>query len=243
MKIQFLSDTHDFTGYEINQDADIVIHGGDAGNSGAKSLLLFSERCKDLGKDFLVVPGNHDLYHHNIQDVYEYFDKYNINYLNHDKVYIKDGITFVGGTLFSNFRSNRVEPHIADKYKLACHFFADFRTIYYDGCIITQEDYVTLFNKTYNNINNYRGKEDVVVVTHFPPSPKGVHPKYAETADSLSGYFSNDLDLTGFSTWLFGHTHYNTDTLIDGCRFVSNAVGHLGEDLGNEYNPTLLIEV
>lgn len=241
MKIQLVTDTHGYNYIQINPEADLIIHAGDAGN-GIQDLLEFSFLVKAEQKPLLVVPGNHDLWHQDLNDLKELFKSLDINFLDSETVYEQDGFTFVGGTLFSNFRQNVVEPWEHDKIKENFSQFTDFRCIALDGKAVTPSDYVTLFNKTLNNINQYRGKDNVVVVTHFPPSPECSHPIYPRE-DLPSGYFTNNIDITGFKLWLFGHTHFNMDQTIQGCRVVSNAYGYPGELLGNDYNPSLLIEV
>jgi len=241
MKIQLVTDTHGYNYVSINPEADLVIHAGDAGN-GLESLILFAKQVKELNKPVLIIPGNHDLWNSDVLEVKQIFNDLGINYLDHDTIYEQDGITFVGGTLFSNFRQNVVDPWIHDQIKENFSCITDFRAIALNNKAITPADYVTLFNKTLNNINKYRGQEDVVVVTHFPPNPECSHPIFSRE-DLPSGYFTNNIDITGFKLWLFGHTHFNMDQEIQGCRLISNAYGYPGELLGNSYNPDLLIEV
>lgn len=241
MKIQFISDTHEYDFYSLNPNADLIIHGGDAGNS-IENLLTFHERTLDLGISSLVVPGNHDYGSSSIEEVISIFKEKGINYLDENTTYVQDGITFVGGTLFTNFRRNTLEEWEHDDCKNNFRHIGDYRFIAYKGKLITPEDYVTLFNQQYNHINSFRNKENVVVVTHFPPLPSCSSPLFDPTP-LRSSYFTNDLDIKGFSTWLFGHTHYNINTEEDGCRLISNAYGYPSESLGIDYNPDLLIEI
>lgn len=241
MKIQFLSDTHGYSYFNLNPEADLIVHGGDA-DDGIKGLLEFANSCEKENRPYLIVPGNHDYWTHNIEDIYKYFNENNIPYLSPDKIYEQDGITFVGGTLFSNFRSNRVDAWDTDKFKESCRSFRDFSKIYSDNTLVKPSDFITMFNQTFNNIIKYRDKDNVVVITHFPPKPDCSHPIFDREA-SNSAYFTNDVDIAGFKTWLFAHTHYNIDETIQGCRLVSNALGYPGEILGAAYNNSLLIEV
>lgn len=242
MKIQFMSDTHDCMYYHINPDADLVIHGGDA-SDGMEELIVFVNLCKSLDKEVLIVPGNHDLWYQDISLVYKRLDDHGINYLKEDKPFIYKGVTFVGGTLFTNFRSNVLEDWEVDVVKDSFRGFPDFRFIANEGKTLTPNDYITLFNKQYNHINQYRHQDNVVVVTHFPPSPLCSHPAYLKDP-KRSGYFTNDLNLDGFNYWFWSHTHYNTQITVDGCQLISNAYGYHKELIGDEaYQPNLLIEV
>ena len=98
----------------------------------------------------ILTPGNHDFWGFNIEDLYKWFDDHNINYLAPEKPYVKDGITFVGGTLFSNFRSNTLDPWDVDKSKIHCGVFKDFRKIYIDNTLVNPSNYITEFNKCWN---------------------------------------------------------------------------------------------
>ena len=105
MKLQILSDTHN-SEYTISSEADVIIHAGDFSNQ-LSGMLKFAETCKKLNKRFIFVLGNHDYYNSNYNSVIEFLKKnYPENALLADNhIQIQDKI-FVGGTLFSNFRSN-----------------------------------------------------------------------------------------------------------------------------------------
>lgn len=241
MKIQYFSDTHGLEKFDINPDADLIIHVGDA-DDGPKLLLKFVDQCNEAKKDHLIVPGNHDFWGFNIEDLYKWFDDHNINYLAPEKPYVKDGITFVGGTLFSNFRSNTLDPWDVDKSKIHCGVFKDFRKIYIDNTLVNPSNYITEFNKCWNYIQRYRGIDNVIIITHFPPKPTCTSPIF-DPFSTVSGYFSNNLDITGFKTWIYGHTHFNSDFIQDGCRLLSNSLGYFGEDTGKPYDPNLMLEI
>jgi len=105
LKLQILSDTHN-SKYSISEQADVIIHAGDFSNrlSGA---IEFAEKCKSLNKKFIFVLGNHDYYSSNYSSVVNFLkENYPKNALLDDNhIKIQDKI-FVGGTLFTNFRSN-----------------------------------------------------------------------------------------------------------------------------------------
>ncbi|EPJ2812714.1 serine/threonine protein phosphatase, partial [Pseudomonas putida] len=41
--------------------------------------------------------------------------------------------------------------------------------------------------------------------------------------------------------WIFGHTHHAVDTIVSGCRLISNPRGYPGERTG--FSPDFTIEV
>lgn len=247
MKLQILSDTH---GHEYSLDplADIVVHAGDAGNGliGFKELY---EKCLKENKPLIFAPGNHDYYHGDINIINKFFkDNFNDTVLHGSNVIEKNGITFVGGTLFTNFRSNRYpddKAQIKKNKDLAQHYINDFHIVNYKKRRVTPNDYQSLFKKQYDLVKKYIGKENTVVVSHFPPHIDcldpywGTHPE----ASVLNPYFINDLDLEGFKTWIAGHTHTAVDTISDGCRVVINPLGYATEHGKNGFVPLKTIEI
>lgn len=253
MKIQLLSDTHGFD-YDIAEEADVVVHAGDFSNS-LRGMVNFAEYCQDSNKDFVFVLGNHDYFESNIEDTVDFLrDNYPNNALLYDNAIKIKNKTFVGGTLFTNFRANKVQyddPLMFDQYKrTAENWVYDFQKVYVNNkkkmdVLVKAEDYVTLFNKYYNNIIKYKNKKDVVVVTHFPPHLACLDPYWGNhpSAQHLNPYFINDLDVTGFDYWFSGHTHTALDTVVDGCRLVINPLGYPQEHDKNGYRNNLIIEV
>lgn len=253
MKIQLLSDTHGFD-FELSEEADVIVHAGDFSNS-LRGAVDFARRCQVMGKDFVFALGNHDHYGTNVYSTINFLKStFPNNALLFDNSITIKGYTFVGGTLFTNFRANRVatsDPKAFEKFKDdAESWVSDFRQVRIgDGLngerYVDADDYIGLFKKYYNNIQKYKNKKNVVVVTHFPPHLACLDPYWGThpTASCLNPYFINDLDVKGFTTWLSGHTHTSVDEVVDNCRLVINPLGYSDEHGKNGYKPNLLIEV
>lgn len=249
MKLQILSDNHTFD-YDIHPDADIVAHAGDFSNN-LRGCLDFVEVCEDAGKEHIFVLGNHDYYGSAIDSVKSFFkDHPEYNCLMPEVPITIGDYTFVGGTLFTNFRANKIlhtDPQQFDFNKIkALEHVRDFEQIIRkNGDTIEPEDLVTEFNKTYNFINTYRNKNKTVVITHFPPNLACLDPYWSvhPVASCLNPYFINDLDVSGFKLWLSGHTHTAVDTEVDGCRLVINPIGYPNEHYKNGYRDQLLINL
>lgn len=250
MKIQLLSDTHGFD-YYLDDDADVIVHAGDFGN-GLKDAILFAEKCQDLNKDFVFVLGNHDYYDGNVESIEQFLlEKYPQNFLtvNHP-IQIQEH-TFVGGTLFSNFRANTLDEKYQEVIKksqqIAQDFIYDFKkiTIGENQKFITPDDFVSYFNACFAFISQYKNQDNVIVVTHFPPHLACLDPYWSKhpTGSLLNPYFINDVDVSGFKLWLCGHTHTAVNTVVDGCRIVINPLGYAQEHGNNGFQYDLMVQI
>ena len=248
MKIQVLSDTHG-NKYNISKEADVIVHAGDFGNNPNKALDFYN-LCKSMGKDCIFVLGNHDYYYTDIKETLKFFrERPEIPCLSFDKTVEINGYTFVGGTLFTNFRENTFD--FSDKsaseifQKEAQDNISDFLITYFDSKIVTPQDYISLFNQTYNNILKYKNKDKVIVVTHFPPHLACLDPYWGNhpLAKNLNPYFINDIDIEGFDLWIAGHTHSSVDTTVNGCRLLVNPLGYPNEHMKNGFKEEFIIEV
>lgn len=247
MKIQILSDTHTFD-YELNSEADVIVHAGDFSNN-LKGCLKFDKDVKALGKIPIFVLGNHDYYGSSIKATKRFFEQNpQYNCLYPGKTIEVGGYTFVGGTLFTNFRKDKVSKKTFKLNKnYAVNYVRDFESIFKNVLMqpLEPEDMVEEFNTTLEHIQTFKGKEKTVVVTHFPPSLKcldpywGVHP----TASVLNPYFINDLDVSGFKLWISGHTHTAVDDSDSGCRLLINPYGYPNEHGTNGFRNKLLLDL
>ncbi|UDM38924.1 metallophosphoesterase [Acinetobacter haemolyticus] len=249
MKLQILSDTHN-SEYQLSKEVDLIIHAGDFSNrlSGA---IEFAEKCKNLNKNFIFVLGNHDYYCSNYDLVVDFLkENYPQNALLDDNhIKIQDKI-FVGGTLFTNFRSNstRTTTNELQKFKEdAEQSIYDFDQIMIssDNRTITADDYIALFQRYHQNIMQFRGQDHVIVITHFPPHLACLDPYWGKhpVASALNPYFINNLDVKGFKLWISGHTHTSIDTVVDGCRLVINPLGYAQEQGKNGFRENLIIQI
>jgi predicted phosphohydrolase len=249
LKLQILSDTHN-SAYRLSKDADVIIHAGDFSNR-LSGVIDFAESCKNLNKDFIFVLGNHDYYGSNYHQVVDFlkqsFPEHAL--LDHNHIQIKDKI-FVGGTLFTNFRSNSslTTAEILPQFKKdAEQGIYDFQKIMInpENRAITADDYIELFQRYHQNIMQHRGLENVIVVTHFPPHLACLDPYWGNhpIASALNPYFINDLSVEGFKLWISGHTHTAIDTVVDGCRLVINPLGYPPEQGQNGFRENLIIQI
>jgi hypothetical protein len=77
------------------------------------------------------------------------------------------------------------------------------------------------------------GAQIAVVLSHHAPSFRGTsHPKYGIGESPISSAFASDLHhlMRKYSkvlkVWAHGHTHYNSDRMLENVRVVSNQRGY-----------------
>ena len=245
MKIQLLSDTHSrLHRFKPSKQADLIVHAGDftsgVGDS-IEHIVNFVDICDEADKDYVIVLGNHDYYGFVYrEDLLKRLDELQINYLVSGKEYVKDDITFIGDTLFTNFSLyNNPLSKIYAQLNIA-----DFQYIKLSNSFPIYADWmVDEFNKQLNFINQYKNKNNVIVITHFVPNPILLQDKFK--GSELNPYFINNIELTGFKTWICGHTHQTTRTEVDGCSLYVNAMGYESNGFFEcpEFEPEFIINV
>lgn len=278
MKIRQASDIHtEFMAREQHKIGKIVEHdilpplesdaettlilAGDIGSMHKpKCLDVFFEHVSPRFKHILYIPGNHEGYGGNMAtlcaDVRVITDKYPNVMFNDKLLWVVDGVTFAGATLWTAMEK---DPHFDEKSlaqyhlgesALTCAKYAgrmmnDFRLIENGDRIWTPEDAMA---KNGEHVAFLRGLRDVkpdVVFTHHLPSFKSVNKKYR--GDLLNGAYASHLDdlVEELSPkyWFHGHTHDAVRYKISATQVVCNPKGYRGE-VGNEgYDPRLVWEV
>ena len=127
MKLHILSDTHGQT-VTPHPDADLIIHAGDFGN-GRHGAEAFQAACAAAGKHCVFVLGNHDFYGEHLDELPRELIAANAPLLTANRPLKFGGYTFVGGTLFSNFRLPWVnKKQFRENLALARRNIADFST-------------------------------------------------------------------------------------------------------------------
>lgn len=255
LRVQILSDTHNESPEVVlDHTADLIIHAGDFGNHGLYHVQKYIQYCKDNNLQLLFVLGNHDYYGSYIDSVTHLLSEDTSNMFLYGNNEIKwNGYTFVGGTLWSNFRANKVQysdPILFDKYKNDCRAMIDFHSIgattLKHNKFVTPEDYVTMHNNEWNYIQQYKNRDDVIVVTHFPPHLCCLDPYWSQHPQGkiFNPYFINDRNLSGFKLWISGHTHTAVTSIADNCNMIINPLGHVNEQMKNNgYKDRFIIEL
>ena len=248
MRLHVLSDLHlEFGITELpTTDADVVVLAGDihVGPEGLKWIRRQFPR-----QPVIYVLGNHEFYHHSIPELTETLKRdtsgSHIHVLEDEAVAI-DGFTFLGCTLWTDFRIWH-DPEAA--MLIAGQSLSDFH-------VIKTSSEKRLFrpweSAKFNAasvawLKGEFAKHDptkTIVVTHHAPSHRSIPPIHGGSV--LNAAFASDLDdfikESGVHLWIHGHTHFNVDYNIGSIRILSNQRGYPQGPTGG-FDPQLVVEV
>lgn len=259
MKIVLYSDLHlEFDYFPIDQGikADVLVLAGDIAPVAThkRSLYDFIQNALKEYKDVVYVPGNHEYYEGDFQEVNDIITGWGES---HDGLHtliagesvIIDGITFIGGTMWSDL-SNPMEALSVESR------MNDFHIIYngvgYGGhkkSRWTARDATMVYTQTKNKIFDHLMAqtsdelEKTVVVTHHTPSFQSVHTRFA--GDPCNPGYCSNLDnhvaLVPPKYWLHGHVHNTMNYMIETCNVRANPKGYYGEN--NRFDSKYILEI
>ena len=240
IKIQYISDLHlerklnsiYFSQYPIEKKGNILILAGDITKY---SRLYYSNPFfDDISKKFdqvFMIPGNHEYYDiQNIQLINKSFInekiRNNVTLLNNQTIVYKD-IYFIFSTLWSY-----ISP---DKEFAIRNSVADYKHIKNGKYFITPNELNKIHKESYKFIKKSlleNTLDKIFIVTHHAPTKLVVSDfhKHSSINDSFvvelySMIFDNNIDY-----WLYGHTHQNIDSEINGTKIISNQFGYVFSD-------------
>lgn len=183
----------------------------------------------------LMVPGNHEYYRHNYDDLNKEFGQIQSTSLHSTiiangnvQVFEQENVRIIFGTLWAD-GGGSLSSHAA-----VGHYLNDFRLITKGFRLFTVSDMVTINAIHKNEIENalkvpFEGK--TVVMTHHMPSYQLCHPRFGT---DCNGGFASHCDKLMYedwspSVWVHGHTHDTHDEMIGNTRIICNPAGYRGE--------------
>lgn len=242
MKLQLISDTHDYLNrFTPHKDADLIIHAGDfvcQHDKDNEQIHAFVQMCEQAGKPYVLVLGNHDYYGQKLGTDYpKQLETQGVNVLYQGKEFVFGGMIFVGDTLWTDFDLYG-KPNI-QKLMLYKRSLMDFYDI--DG--LSCQEMSDEHQRACKFLARYRGRSDVFVITHFPPCAVMVHDDFAHS--DLNPYFVNNMNVKGFRHWACGHVHYTDRRTDKGCLLYINASGYQSSTAQEcqGFDPAYLIEI
>lgn len=209
-------------------------------NQGA--AVKFREFFNHVNSEYdhvVYIAGNHEFYHGRYPDTIQWLrdeiaNYSNIHFLDQDHIEI-DGVTFVGGTLWTNM--NKGDP---TTMHLIENMMNDFRIIRNSqrsyarfsplDSVVHHRATLEYIKKTVDSDPNKK----YVVVGHHAPTPLSIHDKYKNEYYMNGGYHSDlsefILDRPQIVLWTHGHMHDPFDYMMGETRIVCNPRGYKGHD-------------
>jgi predicted phosphodiesterase len=248
MRIQLASDLHlellaqSFPGETLIRPAhgaDMLVLAGDIAY-GTDAIRLFA----DWPVPVLLVAGNHELYHSDIDRTYESMREKargtSVRFMERDVVDF-GGIRFLGCTLWTDYclSGKQFQPH---SIKSAWRFIRDHRVIRRgQDDRFTPEDALADHTRSRAWLREQLAKPydgRTVVVTHHAPHPGSVHPRYqasnvGQQDALLNAAFVSDLTelVEQADLWLHGHVHDSYDYAVGRCKVIANPAGYVSNRL------------
>ena len=252
MKLHVLSDLH----MSVNPfdapatDADVVVLAGDIARPEAAVAWASA-----LGKPVVYVPGNHEFYGGTIPGTIRRLRAHaagcRVHVLAND-VLVLDGVRFLGTTLWTDFMLYGTGPARDLAVRGALQFVRDFSRIELDdaGTPFTPDGAAALFRDNARWLGEALDQPfagATVVVSHHSPSPRSIHPRFAESIVNPC-FVSNAehlLDGSRVALWIHGHAHDSFDYAVHGTRVVCNPRGYTNQhSVENRcFDPALVLDV
>lgn len=198
-------------------DFDVLVVAGDICSS--EGLYeAYATLSKAAGTRQIVgVLGNHEYYHSDLNNTFKTVSKIQEDFTNvsilENNVKEINGQRFIGCTLwfYHSGQPSRLDTYMSD--------FDTIKGIYkwINNTCVTSYLYLE------NNI-----KPGDIVITHYLPHQKSIHPKYADSP--INKYFyrrAEDLvEKLNANLWVHGHTHCSCDYTVNSTRVICNPFGY-----------------
>ncbi len=249
MRLQVFSDLHLESGsFEpVHNHPDVVVLAGDI-HEGTEGVKWAKRNFRDV--PVIYVPGNHEFYHHCINDLMNKLKRMawgsNVHVLENNVCKI-NGFVFLGCPLWTDFNLGPTDANEA--MFQACGEMADYNLIQKQtgSGLFHPQDSAKIHAASVKWLEQQMSCHDssrTIVVTHHAPSSRSIAPHQA--GDVLSAAFASDLDalirVNRIPLWIHGHTHYNVDYKIGGTRIFSNQRGY-SSNLAQGFEPGNTIEI
>jgi predicted phosphodiesterase len=206
--------------FKDNQAGDVAVFAGDAGNGWHHYEEIVSALKKVYGEDRVVhCPGNHDYYGNRSFSMREDPRSQSIKEI--------DGVTFGACTYWTDFRRDSLSAAYASRSIMDWIKIPEFRDI------SVGFDYWLLPLRLHEQDKAFLTLHTPdVVVTHFAPCLKSIHPKY--DGDLCNPYFVNDhedfIREIEPALWIHGHTHHELEYQVGNTFVEASPFGYPNEN-------------
>jgi predicted phosphodiesterase len=178
-------------------------------------------------------------YPRTVEEIYDHYSRYskahNVSFLHRGSVVV-NGVKFVGATGWHDFQAG--SPFDFEQQSSAyLHYMNDARYIQW-GTEYTVQAIVDSAKADAEYIQNTvtNSAHPVVVLTHHAPNRAllkyNPNPKWVMLNGSYANTLLEPITNSNIRAWCFGHTHDRQDRVLTGVRYINNARGYPGENLG-----------
>jgi predicted phosphodiesterase len=242
MKVLLYSDLHNEFDRFIPPElpVDLVILAGDI-DLQARGVLWANETFKS---QVIYCAGNHEHYKGNIDRTVEKMRAVGAPHVHvmENESWIFGDVRFLVATAWTDFSST---GDVTVASMTCARAMNDFRMIRADSNYrrLRPADLISKNEATKAFLSSalsqpFQGK--TFVVTHHSPLPEVAGDEH--DGHVSAAYYNRWHSLAGqVDYWAFGHTHHSIDTVLGGCRFLSNQRGYPGEECG--FDPVKVIDV
>lgn len=213
---------------------------GDIGNPDLMAYEALLGWCSKSWKEVFIVAGNHEFYNYRspspsdiptrIAKIHEICSRYkNVHFLDCNSCFLPDhNLRILGCTLWS-------DTSIGDE-KAILLYMNDARNILYEK---DTPLHPRLMTKLHREHKDWLAKEiqsavergeNILVLTHYLPSFKMIHQKYADNPMNMCfASDCEDLIREPIQAWICGHSHTGVHLEINGVKCAMNPYGYPGE--------------
>ncbi len=245
MKIKLISDLHvdcqKDKGVSLIRDIsckdhDLLVVAGDLCE--VNDLDLFDDTWEMLSlkfKKILYVPGNHEYWKQNPWVVDETIDEVleqygNVARLKVGESHLIDGRRFIGGTMWFRDTGQVYEQKNFSDFMM----IPNFRSYVFKE----NEKFIEMFT-------NGKAQKNDIVVTHHMPSVQLVDKIYA--GDPVNQFFycemMDHIQRVKPVAWLYGHTHRQSNRMLNNTWFVCNPFGYPMEMTNMGFDENLVLDI
>ena len=231
--------------YPVIEDDEVLILSGDLGivmtpqKQISETYVSILKYLRSKWKSIIMIPGNHEYYYAkniNIVDAIlrKLCEELDIYFLQKDIFEFK-GYTFVGCVLWSDLSYNdwiKFNP----KMRMLFRNYNAYKQEYRDNL-----SWLT------TTLKNLRARDNVVVMTHYPPIPDLIHPKMLIDPKVRVTALTNDLSNVILKNelcpryWICGHSHEKMQLEKFGIQFYLNPLGRHFEERDSPVSTELII--
>lgn len=231
--------------YPIIEDDEVLILGGDLGivmNSQkqiSETYVSILKYLRSRWKTIIMIAGNHEYYYAKSTKIVDTLlrslcEELDIYFLQKDILEFK-GFTFVGCVLWSDLSYNdwlKFNPKMRNLF----NNYKAYKQHYQDNL-----SWLT------TTLKNLRARENVIVMTHYPPIPDLIHPKLFKDPKVRITALTNDLSSVILKHelcprfWICGHSHERMQLEKFGIQFYLNPLGRHFEQRDSPLSTELLI--